>query len=107
MRGPIYQHLFYSHTIGELNKIQCNYDFAHISPLVLNEAHIALQGEGFDSRTAQYMHPSILAIRVQTKCVFSVCFCPLFVRLHEKIQFCNSYPSKPQTAHRIHVGDKD
>jgi len=58
--------VFYSLIIIELNKIQCNYDFAHISPLVLNEAHIALQGEGSDSRTAQYMDPSVLAILVQT-----------------------------------------
>jgi len=57
--------VFYSQIIGELNKIQCNYNFAHISPLVLNEAHNALQGEGFDSITAQYMHLSILAIHVQ------------------------------------------
>jgi hypothetical protein len=58
--------VFYSQIIIQLNKIQYNYDFAHISPLALNEAHIALQGEGSDSRTAQYMHLSILAILVQT-----------------------------------------
>jgi hypothetical protein len=58
--------VFYSQIIIELNKIQCNYDFAHISPLVPNEAHAALQGEGFDSITTQYMHLSILAILVQT-----------------------------------------
>jgi hypothetical protein len=57
--------VFYSQIIREPKKIQCNYDFAHISPLVLNEAHIALQSEGFDSRTARYMHPSILAVLVQ------------------------------------------
>jgi len=57
--------VFYSQIIGELNKIQCYYNFAHISTLVLNEAHNVLQGEGFDSRAAQYMHPSILAIHVQ------------------------------------------
>ena len=73
--------MFYSQIIGQLNKMQCNYnfahisslvlneahngdDFAHISRLVLNEAHVALQGEGFDSRRAQHMHPSILAIHV-------------------------------------------
>ena len=58
--------VFYSQIIIELNKIQCNYDFAHISPLVLNEAHTALQGGVLNSRTAQYMLPSILAILVQT-----------------------------------------
>jgi len=57
--------VIYSQIIIDLNTIQCNYDFTHISPLVLNEAHTALQGDGFDSRTAQYMHPSILAILVQ------------------------------------------
>jgi hypothetical protein len=57
--------VLFSQMIKELSKTQCNYDFAHILPLALKEAHTALQGEGFDSRKAQYMHPSILDILVQ------------------------------------------
>jgi hypothetical protein len=44
--------VLFSQMIRELSKIQCNYEFAHISPLALKEADTALQGEGFDSRTA-------------------------------------------------------